>query len=77
MLAKFLPAAWRSANDIGIGAGGPEFESQAGQIGRSVNNGLPPLRRFFASAWLWCKAAEMGNATRYTLGRNTASTMTI
>ena len=32
---------------LSVGAGGQGFDSQAGQIGRIVANGAPPLRRFF------------------------------
>ena len=34
-------------NYIAIGAGGLGFDSRADQIGRSIANGSPPLRRFF------------------------------
>ena len=35
--------------DIAIGAKGHGFDFQAGKIGRSVTNGLPPVRRFFGA----------------------------
>ena len=45
--------------DIGIGAVDLGFDYRAGQIGYSVANGSPPLRRFFgavlvrAELWRW------------------------
>ena len=40
--------------DIAIDAEGLGFNSQAGQIGHSVANGSPPLRRFFGAALPKC-----------------------
>ena len=40
-------ASWSSGNAFVSGAGGLRFKSRAGQIGHSVANGSPPLRRFF------------------------------
>ena len=34
---------------IAIDAGGLQFDFRAGQIGHSVDNGSPPLRRFFVA----------------------------
>ena len=42
-----LPTSWSSGNAFVSGAEGLRFKSQAGQIGLSVANGLPPLRQFF------------------------------
>ena len=36
--------------DIAFGAGGLRFDSRAAEIGRGVDNVLPPLRRLFAAA---------------------------
>ena len=44
---KFEPAGWLSGNAFVSGAEGLRFKSRPGQIGRSVANGLPPLRHFF------------------------------
>ena len=38
-----------AVRDIAIGAGGVRFEFRVGQIGHSVVNGSPPLRRFFGA----------------------------
>ena len=43
----------------------------------SVANDSPSLRRLFGAVWPRRCAAGMGTATRYTLGRNTASIMKI
>ena len=40
-------ASWSSGNAFVSGAGGLRFKSRAGQIGRSVAIGSPPLRHFF------------------------------
>ena len=61
-----------SCTDIAIGSGGLGFYSRAGQIGHSVANGSPPLRRFFGAA-LPSSGAAMNSATCYTLWRNNAS----
>ena len=37
----------RSAEDVAIDAEDLRFNFQTGQIGHSVANGSPPLRRFF------------------------------
>ena len=37
----------------------PRFDSRAGQIGHSVANGSPPLRRFFGAVLFRRQAAEM------------------
>ena len=41
------PASWSSGNVFVSEAGGLRFKSRAGQIGRSVVHGSPPLRHFF------------------------------
>ena len=52
-----------TANDtVGLG-----YDPRAGQIGRCVANGSPPLQRSFRAALPLSQAAEMGSATRYTL----------
>ena len=33
-----------------IGAGGLGFDSWASEIGRNIDNGLPPVRRFLEAA---------------------------
>ena len=43
-------SGWHSGTDIAIGAEGRGFDSLADQIGHSVANGSPPLRRFFCVA---------------------------
>ena len=43
----FQPARRSSNNTFVSGAGGLKFKSRTGLIGRSVANGLPPLRHFF------------------------------
>ena len=59
--------------DLGVGAGVLGFDFRAGQITHSVANRLPPQQRFFRAVLLRRYAAKMSPATRYTLGRNTAS----
>ena len=65
--------------DTAIGVGGLRFGSWAGQIGRSVANARPPLRRFFGVGLSNVQALSSGDgpAIRCTLRRNTASTMKI
>ena len=63
--------------DVLIGAGGVGFDSRASQIGLGVANGSPSLPRFFGAALPRRYAAEMDPASRYSLGRNTTSTMKI
>ena len=58
--------------DIAVDVGSFGFYYCAGRIVQSVNNGSPPLRRFFGAG-----DAEMDSATRYTLPRSTASIMKI
>ena len=41
------------------------FNSQAGQIGHTITNGSPPLRRFFGAALPRRQAAGTGPAFRY------------
>ena len=60
--------------DLVIGARDLGFDSRASQIGHSVANGSPPLRRFCVALAL---SREMIPGTRYSLRRNTASIMTI
>ena len=64
---------------VRLWSGRSTFKSQAGQIGDSVANGSPPLRRFFERSWVVSRRndTEIGPAnslqasyTRYTL-RNT------
>ena len=43
----YKPASWWSSKALVSGAGGLRFKYRAGQIGRSVANGLPPLKHFF------------------------------
>ena len=45
--SRRLPASWLSGNAFISGAGDLRFESQTGQIGRSVANGSPPYLHFF------------------------------
>ena len=53
------------------------FQSQIGQIGRSVANGLPPLQHFFKRSCVFPGAMtrRWGPQTRYTPRRNAASAM--
>ena len=44
---RWLPATWLSGNAFVSGLGDLWFKSLASQIGHSVANGSPPLRRFF------------------------------
>ena len=46
-LSFSAPASWSSGNAFVSGAGGLKCKFRAGQIGRSVANGSPPLRHFF------------------------------
>ena len=55
-----IPANWRSLKVIAIGAVGLEFNSRAGQIRHSIDNGSPPLRRFFGAV-LRCLGAKDGS----------------
>ena len=41
---------YRGVKDVAIDAEGLRFNFQAGQIGHSIANGSPPLRRFFVAA---------------------------
>ena len=50
-----------------------DFDSLSGQIGLSVTNGSPPLRRFLGFVLPMHLVTEMDPATRYTLRRNSAS----
>ena len=59
---------------IDIGVEGQGFDSRTGDIGRSVTEGSPPLRRFLEVLLSKRSAAEMGPATRSTLWRNITST---
>ena len=55
--------------DVAVSSGGLGFDSLAGQIGYSVANRSPPLRRFLGAVLSRCQAAEITFATRYTLRR--------
>ena len=63
--------------DIAIGTRGLGFDSRAIQIGHSVANGSPLMRRLFGAVLPRRLAAEIGLVTRYTLRRNTASIIKI
>ena len=63
--------------DIASGAGDHGFDSRVGQIGHSVANDSPLLRRFFGAAFPRRQAAEMSPVKSYTLRRNIASIMKI
>ena len=52
---------------VAIGAGGLGFDSLAGQIGHSVADASPSLRRFFGTEFRRRKAVEMGSVARYKL----------
>ena len=65
-LGNNFKADLRGDYDIAIGAGGAAFVFRAGQIGHSVANGSPPLRRFFEVVLPRRHAAELGLTTRYT-----------
>ena len=60
-----------------VGAESLEFDSRAGQIGHSVANCSPSLRRFFEAKLPRRDAAEIGSATLYLLRRDTAGIMKI
>ena len=62
---------------MGIDTGCLGFDFRVGQVGHSVANNLPPLRRFFRAVLPRRLAAEMGHGTRCTLGRDSASIMKI
>ena len=73
---------WRSGNDIASVAGGLGFDSRAGQIRHSKDNGSPPLRYLFGipscvAQALSCGDGPRSSLRRYVLGRNTASIMEI
>ena len=55
-----------------IDTGGLGFDSRAGQMGRSVVNGLSQSRRFFGALLSRRYTAEMGFTTRCVLRRSTA-----
>ena len=42
------------AEHVAIGAGGPGIDSHAGQMGHSIVNDWPPLRRLFGAALSRC-----------------------
>ena len=65
-----------SSVDKSIGAGGLGFDPR-GEIGHSVANGSPPLRRSFGAVLARRYAVHMDPASRYTLRRNAASIMKI
>ena len=55
-----LSTAWLMVQDIAMGEGDLGFDFRAGQIGHSVANGLPPLRRFVGAVLLRRQAAKIG-----------------
>ena len=65
------------AKHIAIGEEGMGFNFHARQIGHSVVNSSPPMRRFFGAASSRRQVMEIDLATRYTLRCNNATIMKI
>ena len=63
--------------DIAVGARGLGIYNRAGQIGRSVASGSPPLRSFFVVVLFRRYAAQMDSAAHHMLLCNDASIMKV